>query len=72
MGKPHRALEADLLFLPRSKRMHPYLDRAAQILDMNVKWRDAFAPRDAEMLDELMGETLKEFGYPAGTLPLDH
>jgi hypothetical protein len=65
VASPHHALDEMVEFcgLPHGKEMHAYLDRAARVLDMNVKWHDAFGPRDTEVLDELMGETLDEFGY---------
>ncbi len=54
---------ADFCGLRSSARMHRFLEREVCLRDATTTWREALSPRQVELLDELIGDTLRELGY---------
>jgi omega-hydroxy-beta-dihydromenaquinone-9 sulfotransferase len=65
IADPHTALDELATFcdLRSSPAPHQFLDKRIELADMNVQWRDAFTGEELQMLNEVMGDTLEEFGY---------
>lgn len=65
VSEPHDFLDelASELELPRSPDAHEFMDRRFNLRDMNFQWGKRFGPDEVVMLNELMADTLKRFGY---------
>ena len=65
VADPHRALEetTHACGLPPASGPHEFLDQRVDLRDMNYRWREDFDDRQIELLDDLVGEQLRELGY---------
>jgi hypothetical protein len=62
---PHTVLDELAAFcaLRSSAAQHQFVDERIELVDMNARWRTALTADELQMLDEVVGDTLKEFGY---------
>jgi hypothetical protein len=65
LADPHELLDriTDFCDLQRSPEVHRFLDRNVRLRDATGRWRDAVTPAQMGLLDELIGDTLRELGY---------
>jgi hypothetical protein len=65
VSEPHEVLDELAAFcgLPTSPEAHEFLERRFELRDMNFQWGDRFHLDDVEMLNDLMGGALRQFGY---------
>ncbi len=54
---------ADFCGLPPSRRAEEFLESRFELRDMNFQWRERFDGAAIAMLDDLIGNTLRAFGY---------
>lgn len=66
VARPERTLARATRFcqLPDSVEALAFLDRRVELRNMNYRWRERFDPDDRALLDEVIGSTLVELGYP--------
>jgi hypothetical protein len=62
---PHRVLDEVTVAcgLPSAREPHEFLDQRVDLRDMNYRWREDFDDRQIGLLDDLVGEQLRELGY---------
>ena len=65
VAEPHEFLDelAAVCGLPGSPEAHEFLERRFELRDMNFQWEDRFRSEEVETLNDLIGSTLKRFGY---------
>jgi hypothetical protein len=54
---------ADFSQLPRSKKVHDYITRKTSLTDMNFKFSKDLKASDIKLLDEVIGDVNRQFGY---------